>query len=46
VAYNEVEKTNPDAKKYRQFLTAVASRESNFTSDIQNKTGAPAWGYF
>lgn len=45
-AYDEVEKTNPDAKKYRKFLTLIAQKESNFDPYIQNKAGAPAYGYF
>lgn len=45
-AYDEVEASNPDAKKYRQFLTKMAEQESGFNSAIQNRAGAPAYGYF
>ena len=45
-AYDEVEASNPEAKKYRQFLTKRAEQESGFNSAIQNRAGAPAYGYF
>lgn len=45
-AYNEVEKMNPEAKKYRAFLTKMAQQESGFNKSIQNRAGAPAYGYF
>lgn len=45
-AYNEVEKNNPEAKKYRAFLTKMAQQESGFNKSIQNRAGAPAYGYF
>lgn len=44
--YDEVEKEMPDAKRYRDFLTKIAEKESGFDSYIQNKAGAPAYGYF
>lgn len=44
--YDEVEKGDPEAKHYRQFLTKMAEQESGFNSAIQNKAGAPAYGYF
>lgn len=44
--YDEVIKSNPKAKELRGFLTEVARRESGFNPTIQNKAGAPAWGYF
>lgn len=44
--YDEVEKEDPEAKHYRQFLTKMAEQESGFNSAIQNKAGAPAYGYF
>ena len=44
--YDEVEKENPEAKDYRQFLTKLAQAESGFDSYVQNKAGAPAYGYF
>lgn len=44
--YDEVEKENPEAKNYRQFLTKMAEQESGFNSRIQNRAGAPAYGYF
>lgn len=43
---DEAEKIDPDVKKYRSFLIRTAKRESNFNSKIQNKTGAPYYGYF
>ena len=45
-AYNEVEKEDPEAKGRRAVLTALAKAESGFVKDIQNKAGAPAYGYF
>lgn len=45
-AYDEVEASNPEAKKYRKFLTKMAEQESGFNSVIQNRAGAPAYGYF
>lgn len=44
--YDEVEKEDPEAKHYRQFLTKMAEQESGFNSAIQNRAGAPAYGYF
>lgn len=44
--YDEVEQEDPEAKKYRQFLTKMAEQESGFNSAIQNRAGAPAYGYF
>lgn len=44
--YDEVEQEDPEAKNYRQFLTKMAEQESGFNSTIQNKAGAPAYGYF
>lgn len=44
--YDEVEQEDPEAKNYRQFLTKMAEQESGFNSAIQNKAGAPAYGYF
>ena len=44
--YDEVEKEDPEAKNYRQFLTKMAEQESGFDSRIQNRAGAPAYGYF
>ena len=45
-AFDEVIKTNSEASQWRDFLTEVAKRESNFNPTIQYKAGAPAWGYF
>lgn len=45
-AYDRVEKINPEAKKYRKFLTKMAQQESGFNKSIQNREGAPAYGYF
>lgn len=44
--YDEVEQEDPEAKNYRQFLTKMAEQESGFNSTIQNRAGAPAYGYF
>lgn len=44
--YDEVEQEDPEAKHYRQFLTKMAEQESGFNSAIQNRAGAPAYGYF
>ena len=44
--YDEVEREDPEAKHYRQFLTKMAEQESGFNSAIQNRAGAPAYGYF
>lgn len=44
--YDYVEQYNPEAKKYRNFLTAIADHESKFNPVIQNTAGAPAYGYF
>lgn len=44
--YDEVEKEDPEAKHYRQFLTKMAEQESGFNSAIQNRAGASAYGYF
>lgn len=44
-AWNNYVASNPDASDVRDFLTRIAKRESNFQS-IQNKAGAPAYGYF
>ena len=45
-AYDEVEKLNPEAKNRRAVLTRLAKAESGFVKDVQNKGGAPAYGYF
>lgn len=45
-AYDEVEKEMPEAKQYRAFLTKIAQHESAFNASVQNKQGAPAYGYF
>lgn len=44
--YDEVEQEDQEAKNYRQFLTKMAEQESGFNSAIQNRAGAPAYGYF
>lgn len=44
--YDEVEQEDPEAKNYRQFLTKMAEQESGFNSAVQNRAGAPAYGYF
>lgn len=45
-AMDEAEKINPNVKKYRKFLTKTAKLESGFNSRIQNRSGAPYYGYF
>lgn len=45
-AYDEVEKEMPEAKQYRSLLTKLAKHESGFNAKVQNKAGAPAYGYF
>ena len=37
---------DPDAKKYEKVLTDIAQHESNFNPTVQNRAGAPAFGYF
>ena len=44
-AFDEVIKENPEAAKYRKFLTEVAKHESGFNPIIKNPN-APAYGYF
>lgn len=44
--YDELEAENPIYSKYRRLLTDIASKESGFNSSIQNRAGAPAYGYF
>lgn len=44
--FDQVEKEMPEAAKYRGILTEIAKRESGFKAGIQNKSGAPAYGYF
>lgn len=45
-AYDEVEKLDPEAKNRRALLTQLAKAESGFVKNVQNKGGAPAYGYF
>lgn len=45
-AYDEVEQEMPEARMYRSLLTKLAEHESGFKMSIQNKAGAPAYGYF
>jgi hypothetical protein len=45
-AFDEVIAEDKDAAKYRNFLTKIAEKESAFDSYVQNKAGAPAYGYF
>ena len=37
---------DPGAKMYEDVLTRIAQHESNFNLSIQNKAGAPAYGWF
>lgn len=43
---DEAQKINPEVEKYRDFLIKTAQRESGFDSYVQNKAGAPYYGYF
>lgn len=45
IYYDQVERINPEAKKYRTFLTGMAMKESQFDPTIKNPN-APAYGYF
>lgn len=45
-AFDEVISEDKDAAKYRNFLTRIAEKESAFDNYVQNKAGAPAYGYF
>ena len=45
-AFDEVIAEDSSAAKYRDFLTRIAEKESAFDSYVQNKAGAPAYGYF
>lgn len=45
-AFDEVIAEDANAAKYRDFLTRIAEKESAFDSYVQNKAGAPAYGYF
>lgn len=37
---------DPSIKKYKNFLVKTAKIESGFNSHVQNKSGAPYYGYF
>lgn len=43
---DEVISENPEYERYRRFLTDIAKAESNFNPTVQNRAGAPAYGYF
>ena len=43
---DEAEKLNPEVKQYRDFLVKTAKKESGFNYQVQNKAGAPYYGYF
>jgi hypothetical protein len=45
-AMEEAIKENPEIAKYREFYTRIAAAESGFDARVQNKQGAPAYGYF
>ena len=45
-AYDEVERLDPETKNRRALLTRIAKAESSFNKGIQNRGGAPAYGYF
>ena len=45
-AFKQAVKENPSIAKYKNFLTKTAKMESNFNSRIQNRQGAPYYGYF
>ena len=42
---DEVSKTDPLVNKYKNLLTKIAYKETNF-KNIKNTAGAPAYGYF
>ena len=44
-AWNELIAENPEYAEFRDILTRISKKESNHQS-IQNKAGAPAYGYF
>ena len=44
--YDKAEKSNANLSQYRGLLTKLAEIESNFDHFVQNKQGAPAYGYF
>lgn len=43
---DEAEQLNPEVRQYRNFLVKTAKKESGFNYQIQNKAGAPYYGYF
>lgn len=45
-AFKKAVALNPEVEKYRNFLVRTAKRESGFNSYIQNRAGAPYYGYF
>lgn len=45
-AFEKAVEINPEVANYRNFLVKTAKRESNFNSRIQNRAGAPYYGYF
>lgn len=45
-AFKQAVKENPSIAKYKNFLTKTAKMESGFNSRIQNRQGAPYYGYF
>ena len=45
-AFKEAIKQDPSVEKYKDFLTRIAKKESGFNSYIQNRAGAPYYGYF
>lgn len=45
-AFEQALLENPNIAKYKNFLIKTAKRESGFNSSIQNKAGAPYYGYF
>jgi hypothetical protein len=45
-AFDEAVAENPELEKRRAFFTELAKAESGFDHTIQNKQGAPAYGYF
>lgn len=44
--FDSVAKSHPEIIPYRKFLTKTAEQESGFNSAVQNKAGAPCYGYF
>lgn len=44
--FDNVAKSHPEILGYKKFLAKTAEQESGFNSYVQNKAGAPCYGYF